>query len=78
MALHRRDPPHLGKYIINLELTKYSQWKLGGWLVCHLERLELTAFTGQFGHICRQAYKKVTESKQASIQASKQVVLSDM
>ena len=32
-ALHRRDPPYLSKYIIILKLTKYSRWKLSGWLV---------------------------------------------
>ena len=54
MALHRRDP---GKYILNLKLTKYSQWKLSGsgWIVCDLEPLKLTVITAQFGLICRQA-----------------------
>ena len=72
MALHRRyPPPHPGKYIIHLKLsTKSSQWKLSGWLVCDLERLELTVITGHFGLIFRQAYRKV--SKQASKQAIKQ------
>ena len=68
MAVHRRDPPYLGKYIINLKLTKYSQWKLSGWLVYDLGQLELTVIAGQFGLLCREAYRKV--SKQASMEAS--------
>ena len=51
---------------IELKLTKYSQWKLSGWLVCDLGRLELTVSRGQFGRLCRQVYRKV--SKQASMQ----------
>ena len=69
--MHRRDPPYLGKYIINLKLTKYSRWKLSGWLVCDLGRFELTVSRGQFGHLCRQVFMKV--SKQASMQVSKLV-----
>ena len=66
MALHRRDPPYLGKYIINLKLTnKYSQCKSSGWLVYDLE---LTVIAGQFGLLCREVYRKV--SKQASMEAS--------
>ena len=42
MAVHRRDPPYLDKYIINFKLTKYSQWKLSGLLVCDLGCLEIT------------------------------------
>ena len=68
MALHRRDPSNPGKYIINLKLTKYSQWKSSGWLVYDLGRLELTVIAGQFGLLCREAYRKV--SKQASMEAS--------
>ena len=68
MALHRRDPPSLGKYIINLKLTRYSQWKLSEWLVCDLGWFELTVDIGQFGRLCRQVYRKV--SKQASMQVS--------
>ena len=64
MALHIRDPSHLGKYIINLKLTKYSRWKSSGWLVYDLGRLELTVIAGQFGLVCREAYRKV--SKEAS------------
>ena len=33
LALHRRDLPYPDKYIIKLKLTKYSWWKLSGWLV---------------------------------------------
>ena len=68
MSLHRRDPPYLGKYIIYLKLTKYSQWKSSGWLVYYLGRLELTVIAGQFGHLCREAYRKI--SRQASMEAS--------
>ena len=68
MAVHRRDPPYLGKYIINLKLTKYSQWKLSGWLLWDLGQLELTVSGGQFGRLCRHVYRKV--SKQASMQVS--------
>ena len=60
MAVHRRDPPYLDKYIINLKLNKYSWWKLGGRSVCDLE---LTIITGQFDILCRQAYRKVTVRK---------------
>ena len=56
------------KYIINLKLSKYSWWKSSGWLVYDLSRLELTIFAGQFGLLCREAYRKV--SKQASMEAS--------
>ena len=62
MALHRRDPSHPGQYIMNLKLTKYCQWKSSGWLVYDLGRL--TVIVGQFGLLCREAYRKV--SKQAS------------
>ena len=41
MALHRRDPPYLGKYIINLKLAKYSRWKLSGWLVGCAKKLKV-------------------------------------
>ena len=71
MALLRGDPAHLNKNIINLKLTKYSQWKLSGWLVCDLGRFELTVSRGQFGRLCRHVYRKV--SKQASMQVSKLV-----
>ena len=57
-------PSHPGKYIVNLKLTKYSQWKYSGWLVYDVGQLELTVITGQFGILCRQANRKV--SKQAS------------
>ena len=69
MALHRRDPPYLGKYIINLKLTKYSRWILSGWLLWDLGQLELTVSRGMFSRLCRQVYRKV--SKQASIKTSK-------
>ena len=69
VALHRRDPPYPGKYIINLKLTKCSRWKLSGWLGRDLGRLELTVSRGQFGHFCRQV-RKVSKSKQACKQAS--------
>ena len=68
--MHRRD---LGKYIINLKLTKFSQGRLGGVIVCDLKRLKLTAITRQFGLLFRQAYRKVAVSKHASKQASMQV-----
>ena len=68
MALHRRDPSHLGKYIINLKLTKYSRKKSSGWRVYDLGQLKLTVIPGQFGLLCREAYRKV--SKQASMEAS--------
>ena len=66
--MHRRDPSQLGKYMINLKLTMYNQWKSSGWLVFDFGRLELTVIAGQFGLLCREAYKKV--SKQASTEAS--------
>ena len=66
--MHRRDPSQPGKYIINLKLTMYSQWKSSGWLVYDLGRLELTVIAGQFGLLCREAYRKV--SKKASMEAS--------
>ena len=47
--MHRRDPSQLGKYIINLKLTMYNQWKSSGWLVYDFGRLELTVIAGQFG-----------------------------
>ena len=56
---------------MNLKLTKYSWWKLSGWLVCDLGRLELTVSRGQFGGLCRRVNKKV--SKQVSMQVSKLV-----
>ena len=68
MALHRTDPSHPGKYIMNFKLTKYNRWKSSGWLVYDLGRLELTVIAGQFGLLCREAYRKV--SKQASMEAS--------
>ena len=68
MALLRRDPSHPGKYIMNVKLTKYSRWKSSGWLVYDLGRLELIVISGQFGLLCREAYRKV--SKQASMEAS--------
>ena len=49
MALHRRDTPYPGKYIINWKLTKYSRRKLSGWLLCDLWRLEFTFITRKFG-----------------------------
>ena len=60
--------PSRASYIINLKLTKYSRWKSSGWLVYDLGRLELTVIAGQFGLLCREAYRKV--SKQASMEAS--------
>ena len=69
MTLHRRDPPYLGRYIINLKLRD-------------LGRLELTVSRGLFGRLCRQLYRKV--SKQASMQVSgsnqvrRLIVFSDM
>ena len=68
MAQHRRDPSHLGKFIINIEFTKYSRGKSSGWLVYDLGRLELTVIAGHFGLLCREACRKVT--KQASMKAS--------
>ena len=46
-----------------------DQWKSSGHLVCDLGRLKLTVVTGQFGHLYRQLYRKV--SKQTSVQSSK-------
>ena len=71
MALHRGDPPYPGKYIKNLKLTKYSWWKLSGWLSLDLGQLEVTVSRGMIGLLCRQVYRKV--SKQASMQVSKLV-----
>ena len=71
MAPHRRDPPFLGKYIINLKL--YSRWKLSGWLLWDLGRLELTVSPGEFGLLCRHVYSKI--SKQGGMQVSKQVCI---
>ena len=68
VALHRRDPSHPGKYIINFKLTKYSWWKSSGWLVYDLGRLELTVIAGQFGLQCRETNREV--SKQARMEAS--------
>ena len=68
MTLHRRDPSNPDKYIINLKLTMYSRWKSSGWLVNDLGQLELTVISGQFGLLCREAYRKV--SKEASMEAS--------
>ena len=73
MAVHRRDPPYLDKFIINLKVTKYSRWKLGGWPVWDLERLELTVITGQFDLLCMQAYRKVKIRKHRRMQVSKLV-----
>ena len=67
--MHRRDPSHPGKYIINLKLTMYSRWKSSGWLMYDLSQLKLTDIAGQFGLLCWEAYRKV--SKQASMGASK-------
>ena len=67
-GMHRRDPSHQGRCIINLKLTKYSRWKSSGWLVYDLGRLEWMVIEGQFGLLCREAYRKV--SKQASMEAS--------
>ena len=64
VALHRRDPPHPGKYIKNLKLTKYSHWKFLIWAV---------VITEQLGLLCRQSYRKV--SKQVIMQASKMFVM---
>ena len=66
--MHRRDPSQLGKYIINLKLTMYSQWKSSGWLVYDFGRLGLTVIAGQFGLLCREPYRKI--SKQISTEAS--------
>ena len=41
----------------NFKLTKYSRWKSSGWLVYDLGRMELTVIAGQFGLLCRAAYK---------------------
>ena len=68
MALHGRDQPYPGKYIMNVKLTKYSRWKSSGWLVYDLGRLELIVIARQFGLLCREACRKV--SKQASMEAS--------
>ena len=88
MSLHRRDPSHLGKYIINL--TKHSQLKSSGWLVYDLGPLELTVIAVQFGLLCMEAYRKVSKQawklaiKQAIMQVSRSnqvhrlIVLSDM
>ena len=52
--MHRRDPSHPGKYIINLKFTKYSRWKSSGRLVYDLaHQLELTVIAGQFGYLCK-------------------------
>ena len=67
VALHRRDPSHLDN-IINSKFTKYGLWKSSGWLVYDFDWLELTVIAGQFGLLCRDAYKKV--SKQVSMEAS--------
>ena len=53
VALDRGDPPNLGKYILNLKLSKYSWWKLSGWLVYDFLQFELTAIIGRFGLLCR-------------------------
>ena len=66
--MHRRDPSQLGKYIINLKLTMYNQWKSSGWLVYDFCRLELTVIARQFGLLCREPYRKI--SKQISTEAS--------
>ena len=58
---------------MNLKLNKYSRWKSSGWLVYDLGRLELTVIAGQFGHLCREAYRKIKASKHGSKQLSKQV-----
>ena len=55
-------------HIINLKLTKYSRWKSSGWLVYDLGQFELNGIAGQFGLLCREAYRKV--SKQSSIEGS--------
>ena len=46
--------------MMNLKLTKYSWWKLSGWLVCDLGRLERTGSTEQFGLLCRHVYRKIS------------------
>ena len=51
----------------------YSRWKLSGWLVYDLGRLELTVIAGQFGLLCREAYRKV--SKQASMVLEQYLVI---
>ena len=51
-AQKRPIPP--GKYIMNLKLTKYSQWKSSGLLVYDLSWLELTVIAGQFGLLSRE------------------------
>ena len=68
MALHKRDPSHLGKYIMNLKLSKHSRCKSSGWLVYDFGQLELTVIAGQFGLQCREVFTKVI--KQASMEAS--------
>ena len=53
VTLDRGDPPNQGKYnILNLKQTKYSWWKISGWLVCNLGWLELTVITGWVGLLC--------------------------
>ena len=69
VALHRRGPLYLGKYILNFKLTKYNRWKLSGWLEWEYGWLGLTVSPGQFGLLCRQVYMKV--SKQGSKQVCK-------
>ena len=49
-----------GKYIINLKLTKYSRWKLSGWLVCDLGCLKLTVEDSLVAFIGRYIGKKVS------------------
>ena len=51
-----------------MKMSKYSRWKLSGWLVCDLGRLELTVITAQFCLLYGQVYRK--GSKQACKQAS--------
>ena len=59
------------KYIINLKLTQFSQWKLSGGLVCDVGQLELAVIIGQFCLLYRQVFKKI--NKQARMQACMKV-----
>ena len=65
---HCIEETHPNRASISLKLTMYSWQKSSGWLVYDLGRLEFTVIAGQFGLLCREAYRKV--SKQASMEAS--------
>ena len=49
MKWHCIGETHPTRASVSLKLTKYSQWKLSGWLVWGLGRLEWTVSRGQFG-----------------------------